>query len=53
MVSQEEIYLWKVRKFVYEFNITVELLKTLMPSQAVLIETVFYDAKSFVLSYQG
>ena len=42
---------WRV--FVDEFNITVELLKTLLPSQALFFDNVFYDAKSFVLSYQG
>ena len=43
----------KARRFVNEFNITVDLLKTLMPSQAGVIDNVFYDAKSYVLSFQG
>lgn len=39
--------------FVNSFNITVETLEKLLPSQTLRFDEIFYDAKSFVLSLQG
>ena len=39
--------------FVNSFNITVEILDKLLPSQKHKFEVFFYDAKSFVFAMQG